>query len=310
MNSLWSRDPKQLSRALYFFLLFALFVAMLLPGLALLHGKEIITLDWLNDRNMGFYRRHGILRALVFFAFLGFHKPIKAWLEKICTWAVDVRGTGRRATLVLAVVMFVCSALHAHILIVTRGVPGWTYAGYQSLLVDELPQTPVVSSRDKDVLQAAILTEPLKYIKGNGYVSGDILLLEFTDGQRLPGSLALTRNSWPERTFAIEGGAVLHNESFFRMVQKTLDIYRQGKSYILPQAISYPSHISANRIDYTSYPPASELEAISIWDVTVKFDDETDTATVVNAQQKALATRPAQQANATQTKATQTPEGK
>jgi len=63
---------------------------------------------------------------------------------------------------------------------------------------------------------------------------------------------------------------------FWRLVKSSLAYRKENRRFLLPLSISYPNHAPYMRIDYRAYPPATTLEKVSFWKLTIYVDESRD----------------------------------
>jgi hypothetical protein len=271
---------ERISSALFGYLGFVVAVALLLPVLSRLKRIRIIEIDWLSDTGRIFLPwAIGLVLVFVFF-----RRYIRKYCTAVAGWLSETPSDRNRWVVVgVCLLIFTSYSWQLHIGISHRGVPGWVYAGLPENIKPEAPETlSLPADVDPAVFASAMQPAVLPFIHRSGYATSEVMFLHFKDGSIRPGNNELAMVSWPKATFGVENGQVTHEKEFFEIIRHNF-VNRRAGGFIMPDAIAYPSHLNYQRIDYTSYPPATELVSVTLWNMTVKVDDKSQQMNVVGA---------------------------
>jgi hypothetical protein len=213
----------------------------------------------------------------------------RKWIEQklsVCTdWLHEPSEVyARRVVFSTAVVIVLCYLTRAYIGFWFPGVAGWTEERTQSRMVETLPELPPefseTTKQELADLNCTIIPDHARYLSQAGYIRGNAMLLHYTDGQRLPGNHELTNYVFPQYVFGTMYGAQRNSGVLAQSVKSTLEHRTRGRRFLLPQSIAYPNHSPYMPIDYRDYPPASELEQISLWQIVIFADPHGETKVV------------------------------
>ena len=111
---------------------------------------------------------------------------------RIVRWARSAPGVGRGTTIVVVLILATTYALRGHIIIFSKGVPGWGY-GPPTMASTVPPDLRSVSAETANLLQQGLRPEIAHHLKTAGYLKGEVFLLHFDDGTIKPGNFGLTR---------------------------------------------------------------------------------------------------------------------
>jgi hypothetical protein len=195
---------------------------------------------------------------------------------------------GRGTTIVVVLILATTYALRGHIIIFSKGVPGWGY-GPPTMASTVPPDLRSVSAETANLLQQGLRPEIAHHLKTAGYLKGEVFLLHFDDGTIKPGNFGLTVNTWPTSAFTVADGRFKHEQKFIELLRHSLEKRRRGYQDGLPIVISYPNHINYQPIDYRSYPPAATLRTASLWRVDIYVQPAPPVVKIVGATEIARA---------------------
>lgn len=270
----------RISRWLFRYLALVVGISLLLPVLSRLKRIRIIEIDWLSDTGRIFLPwAIGMVLVFVFF-----RRYIRKYCTAVAGWLSEAPSDRNRWVVVgVCLLIFTSYSWQLHIGIAHRGVPGWIYAGLPDIIKPEAPESlSMPADVAPAVFASALQPSVLPFIHRSGYATSEVMFLHFKDGSIRPGNNELAMVSWPKSTFGVENGQVTHEKEFFEIIRHNF-ANRHAGGFIMPNALAYPSHLNYQRIDYTSYPPASDLVSVSLWNMTVKVDDKSQQMNVVGA---------------------------
>ena len=256
-------------------------VGLLLPILSFLKDLGVLDAGWLNawGRNMLPWA------ATLVGGMLLLRARISRWCLDLAGWLCAPAAPSYRWVIVgTCFLIFTSYTWQLHIGIAHRGVPGWVYSQLPDFIRDE-PIQPLTFSPgyDAEEFVAALRPDVLPFVKRDGFASSEVLFLHFRDGTARPANNQLLLVSWPKATFGITDGKVSHSEEFLAVLKHNFGNRRSGTQMVLPEAISYPSHLNYQHIDYRGYPPAEDLIGASIWTITARVDSGAGLAEIVGA---------------------------
>ncbi|HEX2842737.1 hypothetical protein [Hyphomicrobium sp.] len=281
MSNATQRPTRQawLARLLFGWLSFVVFVAVALPALGTLQALKLIRISWMYSP-LG---HHLIAAGILATAFLVCSKAIYKQCERLSDWLLEPASDRNRWVLVILPLIIITSyAWQLHIGFAHRGAPGWTYANIKDFVRAEAPaDVNFPKNMERGAFAAALRPEAFPYVKRTGYASAEVMFLHFSDGTMRPANFELAMVSWPRSTFGLAKDNVRHGDKLIQLVRHNLAARREGRKFLLPESISYPSHLSYQRIDYSGYPSEDTLSGISLWEVVAKVD--TDKVDVVGA---------------------------
>jgi hypothetical protein len=263
------RRLRLVAMALFSFLTFVVAVAVLLPALCAAQARGFVRIAWLSDA-IGSQLAASIVLAVVFAAS---RKFVLRWCYQIASWLVEApRDRSRWVIVALPMLILTSYAWQLHIGISHRGVPGWVYDGLGDVIQpDAAASLGIPSGVSMDPFRQALRADVLPFIHRSGFATSEVMFLGFKDGTVRPANLALAMLSWPGSTFGLTEG-VEHGAAFLELIRHNFERRRSGGHFFLPEGMSYPSHLTYQKIEYGDYPPASDLVAVSFWTMTVHID--------------------------------------
>jgi hypothetical protein len=263
------RRLRLVARALFSFLVFVVVVAVLLPALCAAQAHGFVRIAWLSD-DIGSQLGASIVLAVVFGLS---RKLVLRCCNQIASWLVEApRDRSRWVIVALPMLLLTSYAWQLHVGISHRGVPGWVYDGVGDFIQpDSAPALGIPSGVSLDPFRQALRPDVLPFIHRSGFATSEVMFLGFKDGTVRPANLALAMLSWPGSTFGLTEG-VEHGAAFLDLIRHNFERRRSGGHFFLPEGISYPSHLTYQKIEYRDYPPASDLVAVSFWTMTVYVD--------------------------------------
>ncbi|TCA02759.1 hypothetical protein [Rhizobium leguminosarum] len=273
---------RRLSIGLRAYFSFVIAVGLALPLLSFLQYKEAIhRVAWLSDAGRSMLP----WAAFIAIAFIVFQKFVRRSCMSIAAWALETPGDRYRFVVIgCCLLIFTSYSWQLHIGIAHRGVPGWVYAGLPDVIQhDEPANLSLPPDIDPATFKAALQPWVMPYIHRSGYASSEVLFLHFKDGTMRPANYELAMVSWPKSTFGLANGQMTHGPEFLAIVKHNFANRRAGGAFLLPGAISYPSHLNYQRIDYRGYPAADEIVGASLWTLTVRIDEPAGVVNVVGA---------------------------
>ncbi len=281
MSNATQRSTHQawLARLLFGWLSFVVLVAVALPALGTLQALKLIRISWLYSP-LG---HHLIAAGILATAFLAGSKAIFKWCKQVSDWLLEAPSDKNRWVLVILPMVIVTSySWQLHIGFAHRGVPGWVYANIKDFIRPQAPtDIDLPKNIDRGIFAAALRPDAPSYVERSGYASAEVMFLHFSDGTQRPGNFELAMVTWPRSTFGLAKDNVRHGDKFIQLVRHNLAARREGRKFLLPEKISYPSHLNYQHIDYSGYPSEDTLVGISFWEVVAKVD--TDKVDVIGA---------------------------
>ena len=225
-----------------------------------------------------YYAHYAAFNVLALVVLLLARRHVMQLLERGAAWvARDDHRRERRIFFVAVVTVVLSFQLKAHLGFFYPGIAGWTYENRGSHLRHKQPRDhgrgKSFSIEEAPWLQGAVQDWNARWLGAErGWIEGPAFMLHYHGGQVLPASYELTGLVFPAYVFGSLHRVVRRRGSFVSIVRATLERRTAGKRFLLPTEISYFNHTPHEPVDYRSYPPASQLEAISLWTITVRLD--------------------------------------
>jgi hypothetical protein len=239
-----------------------------------------------------YYGGYAAFNVLMLILLIRRRKWIEQGLSACVDWLHEPTDVyARRVVFSTAVVIVLCYLTRAYIGFWFPGIAGWTEARTGSRMVETLPElSPEYSETTEQELaklNGTIISDHARYLSHAGYIRGNAMLLHYKDGQSLPGNHELTNFVFPQYVFGTMYGAQRNSGVLAQSIKSTLEHRTQGRRFLLPDSVAYPNHSPYMPIDYRGYPPASELERVSLWQIVVFADPHGETK-VVAAKREAI----------------------
>lgn len=226
---------------------------------------------WFSADPPGLQLRYAIFNALVLASLLIFRKQVAALAAQLADWTLQTDHRRQRKLIFWVLVMIVTTyQLKLHWGFWHKGVGGWTYQKRSSKM---RPDTGAVASEGiPDFVTQALAPDNVAYVDKSGVLDGHVMFLHFDDGQVLPANYELLNMSWAINMFSFPKGPTSDLVPvFMNVIKHSLDQRRHGRRFLLPESIAYPNHMTFSHIDYTGYPGANQMTAVSIWKLTLRI---------------------------------------
>lgn len=266
----------------------------------------------------GLYERYLFFNLIALALEIVLRRRIESILSWSLRWLRRIDHRRPRALIFAFVCLVVVSCqTHLHVGFWFYGIPGWTYADWTAGIVPldpaAPPPAPDTSLEERSFLALALQPEAAQHLPtAPALVQRRAMFLHFDGGGVLPANLELAGlvfplyafgpGRWPDEsgsgraalpTRELRGGdavslaRVSNHDVLARAVQRGLRQRVAGRRFLLPETVAYPAHAFYEPIDYTGYPGAGDLRAISFWRLTVHVDRERRPR-LVNAERHAL----------------------
>ena len=271
MNSQYNQRA---ARILFACIILVLLVGLILPVAALFNTSGIVKIPFIQASTAIPHDRYIIFQAVILCACC----LLAPWglrkLNYLVSWIRDRPDQTGRLTVTIVFFVFATTFVwRGHLIVVSKGVPGWAYGAMPSSIKNDVQITPAAGV-DLRIFDSAYNREALKYIRRSGLISAEILMLHFIGGEMLPANMGLTSNTWPSAIYRPANGKIANGRLFFDLVKGTFIRRRAGIKKLLPISLSYPNHINYHDIDYRNYPSGDQLVGVSIWRLVVYVDHQ------------------------------------
>ncbi|MCZ6674812.1 MAG: hypothetical protein O7C75_17925 [Verrucomicrobia bacterium] len=217
-----------------------------------------------------------IANTVILLAILGFRRHLHVLCSRWISWLHLPNHRGPRRLIFAASIWLILSfQLRLLCGFYFPGIHGWHYNNLMSSITQELPDGIVLGeSVDEPFLAGGILPENARYLPKTGYLTSGVMFLHFRGGEVLPGNYELTEIVFPQYIFGQLYEEIIEPELFFDVVRRSIDRRRQNRKFLLPLSIAYPNHMPYNPLPHDQFPPGAELEAVSLWDLTIHVNAE------------------------------------
>ena len=284
----------KLEHILFLQILLILLGGVALPGYSILVNDGFMNQDsfvHIGNRTQNF--RNFLFHIALLFLFILFGRQIYSCLVKISNFINKNKSQKNWVYLILffSLLLLTTYSFRGHIIVSSKGVPGWHYTGYSSKLTSR-PKLQVGINHEVPLesIQKSINHLPIKYLSKGGFITGNVALLHFEGGIVLPFNFGLTANSWPLDIFSIKNGTFEYSSQLLRLLKHSLKKRKAGYKSLLPLQLSFPNHVNFQFINYKNYPAAKSLIGISYWETEIYVDLKRQKINVTGAKRIAQAT--------------------
>lgn len=218
--------------------------------------------------NVVYYVRYVVFNALVLAGLLLWRRRIGRGLERIVAWYHQPgHRHARRVILGTAIVMVFTYQTKAHLGFWFSGIAGWTYANWEPRLSAAPPTA--AGGPVPPFATSAVLPHNARFLPGAGYLDGPAMFLHFDTGEVLPANYELVDLVFPEYVFGRLYREMRAPDVFADIVKASLGTRRRNRRFLVPLPFAYPNHAPYMPVEYGRYPPASALNRISFWELTL-----------------------------------------
>ena len=224
-------------------------------------------------RSFSLYARYGATALLFLLLALTMRKRLASWLSRVEKWAAQSDHSRERKLIVWCCCgLFFVFVTKLSLGFIGPGISGWTYENRHTKLLPELPDGVQVFTDIPEEFEVALNPDANYTAIGSGYLKGRAQYFHLKDGSILPFNDGLSGYVFPNVVFVRE--LIPHGspQVYLKAVKHGLTSERERRGFLLPKPPAYPRHTAYMPIDYSTYPPESELVKISDWTVWLRID--------------------------------------
>jgi len=262
IRSLFQRIPRVSTRHVFVWLIIANVIGVILPVITIL-------MKGYDGSRFRYYAGYAVFNALILILAFRYKHHLLPIIDRCVEWLHHpTEQYARRTVFTVGMVIFLGYFTKVYLGCWFPAISGWGYEPVTIVINTPIPQHDDASEIELAALNASIVSENARYLKGRCFLENQAMLLHFENGESHPANMELTNIVFPDYVFGAFSDR-RNTTALGRIIKGTLENRQNGRRFLLPERVAYPEHATYHRIDYSAQPPADELKRVSFWTVVV-----------------------------------------